>query len=141
MCLTHSHSGGAGLFRYSGIPSLPGVASLFHCSRHPCLLEQDTLLPASLPPRAGHPGSASRSRSNSLLHSPTAFSRDGVRVPVQRRGGTRLLCPAGEPGAVPAAERKGGQLGAVPRQSPLGAAAGRALRCAFWHGPGPLLSR
>lgn len=99
MCLMHSHSGGAGLFRYSSIPSLLVLVSLFHCSRHPCLPEQD--IPTQ--PR----GSGVIRSCIPRLHSAFSLRWDpciGV--------GQGLLLPAGGPRAAPAAERKGGQPGA-----------------------------
>lgn len=58
---------------------------------------------------------------------------------VCKEGGQQgLLPPSGGPGQAQPAGRKGCP-GQGPRQSPVSAAAGGALRCSSWHGPGPPL--
>lgn len=128
----HSHSGGAGLFRYSSIPSVLSLASLLHCSRHPCLPEKDTSSLEVLEQFA--PAFPDCTLPLAAMGSVPRFSA---------RLGQGLLLPAGGPRAARAAERKGGQLGAGSPAGPGQRCGGQsaALRCAFWHGPGPLLSR
>lgn len=123
------------------------LASLLCCPWHPASASPSiiaSLLRASLPPRAGCPDSASRSWSKFALSLPDCTVPLAAMGSVPRSSARvdKSSCSLREGQEHPQPQRgREGSWGQVLRQGPVSAAAGRALRCAFWHGPGPLLSR